>query len=223
MTVCATGTPVALGGSACPATIGRSSASKNPGPTAAVQKQITVRRPVAGCGPRFRRTRWRFGTVPGTILSANVTAITPGSCVIPRSSSAYVAAPLAQRPEDLASSSEGRCKSMRAAAGGRHVRCNCQTTCAGGRFGTFGFLAVVIAAVGLYARDGVRVEQRRREMGIQLALGATPRTSLRGVVRESVGLAAIGASIGTVVARIGSRSLEGLLSSDLARRSRDHV
>ena len=80
-----------------------------------------------------------------------------------------------------------------------------------GVFGTFGFLAVVIAAVGLYGVMAYGVEQRRREMGIQLALGATPRTLLRGVVREGVGLAAIGAAIGTVVARIGSRSLEGLL------------
>jgi predicted permease len=80
-----------------------------------------------------------------------------------------------------------------------------------GVFGMFGILALIIAAVGLYGVMAYGVEQRRREIGLRLALGAPPTSLLRSVVREGVGLAAIGAIIGAVLAWVSSGSLEGLL------------
>src|SRR6185436_1761800 len=80
-----------------------------------------------------------------------------------------------------------------------------------GVFGMFGILALVIAAVGLYGVMAYGVEQRRREIGLQLALGAPPRWLLRAVVREGVTLAAAGAVIGVALAWASSGSLEGLL------------
>jgi predicted permease len=80
-----------------------------------------------------------------------------------------------------------------------------------GVFGMFGIVALIIAAVGLYGVMAYGVEQRRREIGLQLALGAPPRWLLRSVVREGVTLAAAGAVIGVALAWASSGSLEGLL------------
>jgi len=80
-----------------------------------------------------------------------------------------------------------------------------------GVFGMFGILALVIAAVGLYGVMAYGVEQRRREIGLQLALGAPPRRLLSGVVREGIVLAVAGVLVGAVLAWISSGSLEGLL------------
>jgi putative ABC transport system permease protein len=80
-----------------------------------------------------------------------------------------------------------------------------------GVFGMFGILALVIAAVGLYGVMAYGVEQRRREIGLQLALGAPPRKLLSGVVREGIALAVAGVLVGTLLAWISSGSLEGLL------------
>jgi putative ABC transport system permease protein len=80
-----------------------------------------------------------------------------------------------------------------------------------GVFGAFGVLALVIAAVGLYGVMAYGVEQRRREMALKLALGAPPRRLLGSVVREGVGLSAVGAMVGVVLAWAASGSLDGLL------------
>jgi putative ABC transport system permease protein len=80
-----------------------------------------------------------------------------------------------------------------------------------GVFGIFGVLALIIAAVGLYGVMAYSVEQRRREIGLQLALGAPPRTLLQGVVREGVVLASIGALAGAAVAWALSGTLQALL------------
>jgi putative ABC transport system permease protein len=80
-----------------------------------------------------------------------------------------------------------------------------------GVFGMFGALALVIAAVGLYGVMAYGVEQRRRELGLRLALGAAPATLLRTVVQEGLGLAVTGAIVGVVLAWGSSGSLEGLL------------
>ena len=80
-----------------------------------------------------------------------------------------------------------------------------------GVFGVFGVLALVIAAVGLYGVMAYGVEQRRRELGLQLALGAAPGMLLRAVVSEGTKLAAVGAVAGAGLAWLASGSLEGLL------------
>jgi predicted permease len=89
-----------------------------------------------------------------------------------------------------------------------------------GVFAIFGILALVIAAVGLYGVMAYGVEQRRREIGLQLALGAPPRRLLSGVVREGIALAVAGVLIGAGLAWISSGSLEGLLYQTRAMDAR---
>lgn len=66
--------------------------------------------------------------------------------------------------------------------------------------GAFGALALLLAWVGLYGVMSYAVEQRRREMGVRLALGAGPHAVLRLIVGEGLMLAAIGIVLGSVVA-----------------------
>jgi putative ABC transport system permease protein len=80
-----------------------------------------------------------------------------------------------------------------------------------GVFGMFGTLALIIAAVGLYGVMAYGVEQRRRELGLRLALGAPPAALLRTVVREGLGLAIAGAIVGAGLAWASSGPLEALL------------
>lgn len=77
--------------------------------------------------------------------------------------------------------------------------------------GSFSFLAVVIAAVGLYAVVAYWVGQRRQEIGVRMALGARPRDVLRLVVMHGAKLALIGIAIGTAV----SLGVSGTVSSFL--------
>lgn len=78
-------------------------------------------------------------------------------------------------------------------------------------FGLFGVLALVIASVGLYGVMAYAVEQRRREMGVRLALGAAPAVLLRLVVKEGLVLAGIGLIAGVLLAAGVSQTLAGLL------------
>lgn len=78
-------------------------------------------------------------------------------------------------------------------------------------FGMFGALALIIATVGLYGVIAYGVEQRRREIGVRLALGATPRVLLRRVVAEGLVLAAVGTAIGSGLAWLSSGVLDGML------------
>ncbi len=55
------------------------------------------------------------------------------------------------------------------------------------------------------------VSRRTREIGIRIALGADSRSVIRLVLRQGLGLAAVGAVIGVAIAAAGSRFLESLL------------
>jgi putative ABC transport system permease protein len=74
----------------------------------------------------------------------------------------------------------------------------------------FSALAVLVAAIGLYATFGYVVSERRREMAIRLAVGAHPAGVLTMVLREAMLLAAIGAVAGCVAA-VGAGRLVGSL------------
>jgi hypothetical protein len=67
-------------------------------------------------------------------------------------------------------------------------------------FTAFGALALVLAAVGLYSTIAYNVTQRRHELGVRLALGATRGRIVRLVVMESVRFAFTGGAIGAIVA-----------------------
>ena len=70
----------------------------------------------------------------------------------------------------------------------------------------FGFLATLLASVGLYGVMAFVVARRRRELGLRLALGRRPSGVLWLVMREVLVLLAIGLGIG-VPAAIGSGKL----------------
>lgn len=62
--------------------------------------------------------------------------------------------------------------------------------------GIFGGLALVLGSVGIYGVMSYTVEQRTREMGLRLALGARPLDVLRLVLQQGAGLALIGIALG---------------------------
>jgi putative ABC transport system permease protein len=63
----------------------------------------------------------------------------------------------------------------------------------------FAALAVVLAAVGIYGSMACAVEERTREFGVRMALGAMPRTILADALRGSVRVGVIGCAVGTAV------------------------
>ncbi len=75
----------------------------------------------------------------------------------------------------------------------------------------FGFAALVLAAIGLFVLASTGVRQRYRELGIRLALGATPGRLQRHVLREALVLLGFGGAIGVIVALAGSQLLARLL------------
>jgi ABC-type antimicrobial peptide transport system permease subunit len=77
--------------------------------------------------------------------------------------------------------------------------------------GGFASSALLLAAVGLYGLIAYSAAQRRRELGIRMALGATRRWVLKTFVGEGLVLAAIGLALGAVGAAGVTRLLAGLL------------
>jgi putative ABC transport system permease protein len=79
--------------------------------------------------------------------------------------------------------------------------------------GAFAGVALVIAIVGLYGSIAYTVSQRTREIGIRIALGATPSNVNGLVLGDGVRLAALGLIIGLGVAVLSTRALSSLLYS----------
>jgi putative ABC transport system permease protein len=75
----------------------------------------------------------------------------------------------------------------------------------------FGAVALLTALQGIYAVLAFAVAQRRRELGVRLALGATQVDLLRLVLRRGVVLTAAGLGLGLAGAFAGSQLLSGLL------------
>jgi len=75
----------------------------------------------------------------------------------------------------------------------------------------FGAVALALACVGVFAVVSYSVEQRMREMGIRLALGAAPLSILRLVLGEGLSLASAGILVGLLAALALTRYLATLL------------
>jgi putative ABC transport system permease protein len=77
--------------------------------------------------------------------------------------------------------------------------------------GIFAALALLLAAVGLYGVMSQGVEQRRRELGVRLALGARRADIMRLILGRVLGLALPGIVIGVLLAVPSMRLLTALL------------
>jgi putative ABC transport system permease protein len=82
---------------------------------------------------------------------------------------------------------------------------------------TFAVLAVLLSLIGLYGVISNLVSRRSYEIGIRLALGATPAGVRRMVLREGLDLTVLGILLGGVGAYIAARLLQGLLYGVLPR------
>jgi ABC-type antimicrobial peptide transport system permease subunit len=78
-------------------------------------------------------------------------------------------------------------------------------------FATFGALALLLAALGLYGVIAHSVAQRTHEMGVRVALGARTRDVAGLVIRESMRIVAAGVVLGVMAALVAGRWISPLL------------
>ena len=84
-------------------------------------------------------------------------------------------------------------------------------------FVAFGGLALVVAAIGLYAVIGYNVTQRMHELGVRIALGAQSGDVVRLVISQGMRFALAGTTVGAVLALWAARFVEPLLFQQSAR------
>jgi putative ABC transport system permease protein len=77
--------------------------------------------------------------------------------------------------------------------------------------GFFGFLAVILAVIGLYGVISYMAVCRRNEIGIRMALGASRSNVIQMVMREGLLLLAVGLPIGAGLALATGKAAEAML------------
>ncbi len=77
--------------------------------------------------------------------------------------------------------------------------------------GIFGFLALIVAGVGLYSALAYGIAQRKFELGIRTALGARRAHLIELVLREGIVVTGIGVIVGLTAAYLLSPRIEALL------------
>jgi predicted permease len=77
--------------------------------------------------------------------------------------------------------------------------------------GFFGMLAALLVATGLYGTHSFRVNRRKKEIGIRMALGASRTRVLAMVMRESLWVLGLGLAVGIPLTLFAMRSLESML------------
>ena len=77
--------------------------------------------------------------------------------------------------------------------------------------GSFAFLALVLASIGIYGVMSLAVNERTSEIGIRMALGARTASILRLVFRQGLALAGLGVGGGVAIGLAGARVLSSVL------------
>jgi ABC-type antimicrobial peptide transport system permease subunit len=72
-------------------------------------------------------------------------------------------------------------------------------------------LALLLTAIGLYGLISYSVEERKQELGVRIALGATARQAIWNTVRPGLALALAGVATGYGLSRLAMRLLASLL------------
>ena len=75
----------------------------------------------------------------------------------------------------------------------------------------FAVLGLLLAAMGIYAAMAYSVRERRREIGIRMALGARRSQVLDLILRRAMAVAGVGLVLGLVLAQMGARVVASLL------------
>jgi ABC-type antimicrobial peptide transport system permease subunit len=77
--------------------------------------------------------------------------------------------------------------------------------------GAFGLLALILAATGIYGVMAYAISRRTREIGIRMAIGASPSQVLGLIARRALMLIGSGTIVGLAVAMAAGRFLERIL------------
>ena len=74
--------------------------------------------------------------------------------------------------------------------------------------GGFALLGLLIGSVGLYGTLAAQVQQRQREIGVRIALGATVRQVASAVVGEGLRIVGLGAAAGIAASALAGRLIQ---------------
>jgi ABC-type antimicrobial peptide transport system permease subunit len=77
--------------------------------------------------------------------------------------------------------------------------------------GIFAFVALALAAIGIYGVLSYSITQRTREIGVRMAVGANRTHILRLVLSQAGGFVIAGIVLGLTGALLGARLIDGLL------------
>jgi putative ABC transport system permease protein len=83
--------------------------------------------------------------------------------------------------------------------------------------GAFAFIALVLAAIGIYGVMAYSVTQRKHEMAIRIALGANPGSILKLIVKQALTLIIAGVALGMVATLGVTRLFAAILFQVSAR------